>query len=55
MTIKGNLVDILQQKIYPAEIIVAAGKIKSINKLSSAGEVGGGIFLLPGFIAAWLY
>lgn len=55
MTIKGNLVDILQQKIYPAEIIVAAGKIKSINKLSSAGEVGGGIFLLPGFIDAHVH
>jgi adenine deaminase len=48
-TITGNLVDILQQKIYPAEIKVSDGKILSVQELS-ASSVEADRFILPGFI-----
>ncbi|HZI54878.1 MAG TPA: adenine deaminase C-terminal domain-containing protein [Chitinophagaceae bacterium] len=50
-SVSGNLVDIHQQKIYPAEITVDKGKITSIKATqpSPFGGDGGG-FLLPGFI-----
>ncbi len=35
MQIKGNLVDILQQNIYPAEITIENGKILSITPLAN--------------------
>jgi adenine deaminase len=46
-TISGNLVDILQQTIYPAEVVVHEGKIKSIQKLDSAATP---YYIMPGFI-----
>lgn len=43
----GNLVDVHQKKIYPAEINVENGKIKSVR----SGESGvGSQYILPGFI-----
>jgi len=48
-TISSNLVDIHQQDIYPAEIVVKNGKIISINKLPHPLLKTNG-YLLPGFI-----
>lgn len=48
-SISGNLVDVHQQKIYPATVTVENGKIKSVTPLSeSAGQSE--CFILPGFI-----
>lgn len=48
-TITGNLVDIHQEKIYPAEINVTNGKIFSITELPSS-SVDTDRYILPGFI-----
>jgi adenine deaminase len=45
-SISGNLVDIRQQTIYPATILVENGKIKSISPTTSPVDH----FILPGFI-----
>ena len=48
-SIKANLVDVHQQTIYPAEVVVSHGKITSINK--THGSVLTTLYyLLPGFI-----
>ncbi|MFD2919886.1 adenine deaminase [Terrimonas rubra] len=48
-TVTGQLVDIPQQKIYPAMVVVQDGKIKSIETLTSLpGDKQG--YILPGFI-----
>jgi adenine deaminase len=47
-SISGNLVDVNQQKIYPAEITVENGKIFSIKESFGPGPAPG--FILPGFI-----
>lgn len=46
-SISGNLVDIHQKKIYPAEITVKDGKISAIN---SNLQLQTSNFILPGFI-----
>src|SRR5688572_17015395 len=51
-SIYGNLVDIHQQKIYPSEILVESGKIKSITsnlKLQTSN------YIVPGFIDAHVH
>jgi len=48
-TISGNLVDVHQQDIYPAEITVENGKIISIKKLPLT-QLTTYNYLLPGFI-----
>ncbi len=49
-SITGNLVDVHQQKIYPAEINVADGKIVSILPITSDFSHLASDFILPGFI-----
>ena len=49
-SVTGNLVDVHQQKIYPAEITVENGKITSIKATQPSPFGGVGGFLLPGFI-----
>lgn len=51
LTIKTNLVDILNKNTYPAEISVKEGLIHSINKISNS-VVG---YALPGFIDAHVH
>src|SRR5688572_4722941 len=46
-SIAGNLVDVHQQKIYPAEIIVENGIIISIKETPHSPHTN---YLLPGFI-----
>jgi adenine deaminase len=47
--ISGNLVDVHQQRIYPAEITVENGKIVSIKGIHSSQIMTHG-YILPGFI-----
>lgn len=48
----GNLVDVVQGEIYPAEVQIANGKIKSVSRLENE-ELSG--YLLPGFIDAHVH
>lgn len=48
MQLTGQLVDILQKDIYPANIHIEQGRIKSIERIHEAVE--GLPFILPGFI-----
>ncbi len=48
-SISGNLVDIIQQKIYPVTITVENGKIISIKEIAGSELTTQG-YLLPGFI-----
>jgi adenine deaminase len=49
ITITGNLVDVHQKKIYPAEITVENRRIKSIKKIENS-ELRTQNYILPGFI-----
>ena len=46
-SIEGTLVDIVEQKQYPAQLTIANGLIKNITKLEKTKATG---FILPGFI-----
>src|SRR5579871_2947106 len=52
--ISGNLVDVFQQHIYPAEITIEDGKISSITQLTSHNSQLTS-FILPGFIDAHVH
>lgn len=45
-TIQGQLVDLFQKRIYPAEVIVDNGIISSVQELNEAPQQ----YILPGFI-----
>jgi adenine deaminase len=49
ITITGNLIDVHQKKIYPAEVIVENGKINSIKPIANS-ELETQNYILPGFI-----
>ena len=51
-SISGNLVDVHQKKIYPAEIKVENGKITSIKSNSKLQTSN---YILPGFIDAHVH
>lgn len=48
-TIQGNLVDVWKKEIYPAEIIVENGKIKSIKPINQSTDKPIN-YILPGFV-----
>src|ERR1700761_2462169 len=50
-TLQGNLVDIHQRRIYPAEINIENGKITSIKEIDTLQTN----YLLPGFIDAHVH
>ena len=50
-SVAGQLVDITNRLVYPAELEVAKGQIKSIKKVKHAPEQ----FILPGFIDAHVH
>ncbi|MBS1689372.1 MAG: adenine deaminase, partial [Bacteroidetes bacterium] len=50
-TITGQLIDIFQRRIYPAEVIVNDGIINAIKEIDSAPDQ----YLLPGFIDAHVH
>ena len=53
-SISGNLVDVHEKKIYPAEIKVEKGKIVSIEEVGSRNPIAigseVGYYILPGFV-----
>ncbi len=49
--ISGNLIDILQQEIYPATIHIAGGRIRQITRNDNSYSQ----YLLPGFIDAHVH
>jgi adenine deaminase len=49
--LEGNLVDVVDNKIYPARVTMEGGKVTAVEKLTK--EVSG--FLLPGFIDAHVH
>ncbi|MFY7671329.1 adenine deaminase [Tenacibaculum sp. MEBiC06402] len=51
MTIKGNIVDILNKRIFKGEIGVENGKIKSIRESNHTIET----YILPGFVDAHIH
>lgn len=53
-TVQGNLVDIINKKIYAAEVVVANGKIKSITPISLPTNQPIN-YLLPGFIDSHIH
>lgn len=53
--ITGQLVDIFTQKIYPAELIMADGKIQSITPLENPDAGTSLPYILPGFIDAHVH
>jgi len=53
-SIRANLVDIPQQTIYPAEVVVNDGKIISINPVHST-QLTTHYYILPGFIDAHVH
>ncbi len=55
-SVAGNIVNILQKEIFWGEVVVEAGKIKSINRLSDNKilPTANG-FILPGFIDAHVH
>lgn len=54
-TIRGNLVDIFNKEIFPAEVIVENGKIAAINKMTDSAVENDAGFILPGFIDAHVH
>ena len=48
-SVKGNLVDVWKQEIYPAEVIVEGSKIVAINTITVA-EASTLPYILPGFV-----
>lgn len=48
--VKGRLVDILNETIYPAEITIKEGKISTIRKIDECELNGTDKYVLPGFI-----
>ncbi|MBD0375112.1 MAG: adenine deaminase [Flavisolibacter sp.] len=52
VTLQGNLVDIQQQNIYPAEVRIDKGKIASITQNSKLKTQN---YILPGFIDAHVH
>ena len=53
-TVKGNLVDIRQEKIYAAEISIKDERIETINQVSDQPSTNQP-FILPGFIDAHVH
>lgn len=49
-SVTGNLVDVFNKTIYPAEVIVTDGKIAVINKLTTNDSRQTSGYILPGFI-----
>ena len=53
-SITGNLADVHQKRIYPAEIIVENGRIKSIKEIQDS-QLTTQSYILPGFIDAHVH
>jgi len=54
-TIRGNLIDIFNKEIFPAEVVVENGKIVAINKMNDTSGENDASYILPGFIDAHVH
>jgi adenine deaminase len=54
-TIRGNLVDIFNKEVFPAEVVVENGKIAAINKMTDSSIENDAGYILPGFIDAHVH
>lgn len=52
-TITGNIVDVVNRKIFPARLQISQGKITAITKISAAEASSN--YILPGFIDAHVH
>ena len=52
--VTGNIVDIFSKNIFPGEVIVENGKIKSVNRINKPGDQQAN-FIIPGFIDAHVH
>ncbi len=50
-SIKANLVDVVQKRVFPAEIFVSGGRVERIQEI----EEDLGFFVMPGFIDAHVH
>ena len=53
-SISGNLIDVHQKKIYPGEITVKDGQIKSVRPINQSTNQPGN-YILPGFIDSHIH
>lgn len=54
--ITGNIVDIFQQKVYPATVTIVNGKINTIDRVAFTGNINPQLpYLLPGFTDAHVH
>ncbi|MDG1196151.1 MAG: amidohydrolase family protein, partial [Polaribacter sp.] len=51
MNVKGNIVDILNKRIFKGEVVVSNGKISAINEIHHEVEN----YILPGFVDAHIH
>lgn len=51
MKVEGQIVDIKNKRVFPGEITVESGKIKSINEVKSAPNQ----YIMPGFVDAHIH
>jgi len=51
MKISGNLIDIFERNIYPSEIFIEDGRIKSIKRISTSCDE----FIMPGLIDSHIH
>ena len=49
-SIKGKLVDIINEEIYPAEVVIDEGKIASVKKIEESELNGSEAYIMPGFV-----
>lgn len=52
--VTGNIVDIFSKNIFPGEVIVGNGEIKSIKRINKPGDQQAN-FIIPGFIDAHVH
>ena len=52
--VRGHIVDIFSKNIFPGEVIVENGKIKSVNRSGKPADDDAG-YILPGFIDAHVH
>ena len=51
MKVEGQIVDIKNKRVFPGEITIESGKIKSINEIKSAPNQ----YIMPGFVDAHIH
>ena len=53
--VKGKLVDIFKEEIYPAEINIKEGKISTIKRIEEGEFESTENYILPGFVDSHIH